>query len=275
MATQMKMPHFIYGTAWKKEATTELVKLAVLSGFLAIDTANQPKHYQEPLVGQALLELSRDGAGREKIFLQTKFTPVDGQDERIPYDPSGSVAQQVEQSFQSSLEHLHTDYIDSYLLHGPYSYPALVDEDWEVWAVMERLYKEGKAKAIGISNVNVGQLKALTEKAEIKPTVVQNRCYAVRGWDRDVREFCRKNDIIYEGFSLLTANVPVLQDPRVHLIAQRLKATAPQVVFAFSRQIGMTPITGTTKELHLKEDLQSLGMELTPDEVGFIESIVG
>ena len=102
-------PTFIYGTAWKKEATTELVRMAVKAGFRAIDTANQPKHYSEVLVGEALEALAGDGISRNELFLQTKFTPLNGQDERVPYDPQADLKTQVRQSFQSSLEHLKTD----------------------------------------------------------------------------------------------------------------------------------------------------------------------
>src|SRR5262245_11191443 len=132
--TEPKMPlhpSFIYGTAWKKEATSELVKMAVKAGFTAIDTANQPKHYVEPQVGDALKALQAEGFSRDSLWVQTKFTPLNGQDHRVPYDPQAPLEAQVRQSFESSLRNLSTDYVDSYLLHGPYSYPALGDEDWE------------------------------------------------------------------------------------------------------------------------------------------------
>lgn len=154
-----KFPKIIYGTAWKESATTALVETAVLSGFTAIDTANQPRHYSEPLVGEALLKLKEQGIARERLFLQTKFTSPGGQDQRIPYDPQADIATQVETSFQSSLNHLHTDYVDSYLLHGPYSREGLIEEDWQTWQAIEKLYTTGKAKHIGISNINLTQLK--------------------------------------------------------------------------------------------------------------------
>src|SRR5262245_3902940 len=154
-------PSFIYGTAWKKEATANLVTTAVKAGFTAIDTANQPKHYTEPLVGAALEALAREGISRDSLFLQTKFTPLNGQDNRVPYDPHAALQEQVRQSFESSLRNLKTDHLDSYLLHGPYSYPGLAKEDWEVWGAMEQLYDAGRTRVIGISNVNAIQLSAL------------------------------------------------------------------------------------------------------------------
>src|SRR5918996_2570748 len=107
---QVPIPSFMYGTAWKKEATKELVQLAVESGFTAIDTANQLIHYQEALVGEALESLAKKGIKREALFLQSKFTSVDGQDHRTPYDASADLTTQVRQSFESSLIHLDTDY---------------------------------------------------------------------------------------------------------------------------------------------------------------------
>ena len=135
------VPSFMYGTAWKKEATIQLVQLAVEAGFTAIDTANQLIHYQEALVGEALLALAKQGVARDRLFLQTKFTPTNGQDHRTPYDASATLTTQVTQSFDSSLTHLHTDYLDSYVLHGPYQRRGLGDADWEVWAAIEGLYR--------------------------------------------------------------------------------------------------------------------------------------
>src|SRR5688572_9434439 len=222
-------PSFIYGTAWKKDRTAELVRLAIKAGFTAIDTANQPRHYTEPLVGEAL-----EGVARESLFIQTKFTPVNGHDNRVPYDPQKDLTTQVQQSFESSLQHLKTDRVDSYLLHGPYTFPNLGPEDWEVWKAIEQIHRSGRVGMIGISNVNHLQLGALVEKAEIKPMVVQNRCFADRGWDRQVRKICRENGIMYQGFSLLTANPAVLQHPPVVSIARRLGVESPQVIFRFA-----------------------------------------
>ena len=267
------IPSFMYGTAWKKDATAQLVQLAVSSGFTAIDTANQLIHYQEALVGEALVALDNRGIKRETLFLQTKFTSVEGQDHRTPYDASADIATQVGQSFESSLKHLHTDYVNSYVLHGPYSRAGLGKADCEVWAAFEEIYKSGRTKMIGISNVTAGQLAQLCEQAEIKPMVVQNRCYAVLGWDQEVREICQANQIIYQGFSLLTANRDVLREPEILEMAKRLKTGPQQVIFRFAMQIGMLPLTGTTSEQHMKEDIQVERLELTPEETKRIEMI--
>ena len=267
------IPNFIYGTAWKKEATTALVELALRSGFRAIDTANQAKHYSESLVGDALLQAKKDGISRDQIWLQSKFTSIDGQDHRLPYDAKANIATQVKQSFASSLEHLHTDYLDSYLLHGPYNFPLLGSEDFEVWQVLEELYNSSAAKMIGISNVNLKQLEMLVAGAKIKPHFVQNRCYANKGWDLGVREFCRKNNIHYQGFSLLTANPQIVQNPVIANLSAKYQVEPEQIVFRFSRQIGMIPLTGTSDEKHMQADLNIFNFELLDEEIKLLKSL--
>ena len=269
----VSLPSFMYGTAWKKEATTALVIQAVEAGFTALDTANQLIHYQEALVGDALLALATRGKTRDQLFLQTKFTPVNSQGHRPPYDPSADLTTQVQQSFHSSVTHLHTDYLDSYVLHGPYSRQGLGREDWEVWKAIEALYEAGKTRIIGISNVSAEQLAQLCAQAKHKPMVVQNRCYAAFGWDKDVRELCRRYHVVYQGFSLLTANREVFVDPAIRAIAVRLGTGVAQIIFRFALQVGMLPLTGTTNVQHMKEDLQAEQFHLSPDDVQHIETI--
>jgi len=270
---EVPVPSFMYGTAWKKEATTSLVQLAVASGFRAIDTANQRIHYQEALVGEALQTLEEEGIKRDTLFLQTKFTPVDGQGGHTPYDASADLTTQVAQSFASSLAHLRTDYVDSYVLHAPFSRRGLGEADREVWAAMENLYRSGKTKMIGISNIAAGQLAQLCEQANIKPMVVQNRCFAVLRWDGEVREVCQAHGIIYQGFSLLTANREVLIYPEIQKIARRLGAGPAQIIFRFAMQVGMLPLTGTTSQQHMKEDLRAEQLMLSQAELQHIENI--
>src|SRR5947209_2141876 len=144
------IPSFLYGTAWKEERTETLVAQALSAGFRGIDTANQRRHYHEAAVGAAI---RKSGLPRDDLFLQTKFTYVESQDSRLPYDPAADPPTQVRQSFDSSLEHLGVDYLDSYLLHGPRTRSGFSRIDREVWSTMEQLQKEGRARKIGISNV--------------------------------------------------------------------------------------------------------------------------
>jgi diketogulonate reductase-like aldo/keto reductase len=270
------MQAWMYGTAWKEDETARLVRLALDAGFRAIDTANQRKHYFEAGAGEAIGGAIRAGVlARADLFLQTKFTPVDGQDERLPYDPSAPLATQVAQSFASSLEHLGVDYLDSYVLHGPETRAGLTVGDWETWRAMEALQKAGKTRSIGVSNVTLAQLEALHAGATVKPAIVQNRCYTSRGWDRAVRAFCAKQRITYQGFSLLTANREELKDPRIVAIASKRRRTVPQVIFRFAQQIGMVPLTGTRSAAHMAEDLAIGELELDAEEMRAIERIAG
>lgn len=267
-------PTFMYGTAWKEHETERLTRLAIEAGFRAIDTANQRRHYFEAGAGAAVAGAIRDGlVRRDDLFLQTKFTYVDGQDHRLPYDPAASAATQVQQSFASSLEHLQVDAIDSYVLHGPSQRRGLGAVDVEVWRAMEALHSSTGARNLGISNVALDQLAELCRIAEVRPAFVQNRCFARTAWDRGVRAFCKENGIVYQGFSLLTANVVELRHPAVRAVVARVKKTPAQVVFRFARQAGMLPLTGTTDPAHMREDLDIEDFELTADEVRAIENL--
>jgi len=268
----VRVPTFIYGTAWKEDTTASLARTALDAGFRGIDTANQRRHYFEAGIGEALADAFAAGLAREDLFLQTKFTYAAGQDHRLPYDPRAPLAAQVAQSFASSLEHLGVDHLDSYVLHGPSVRRGLSDDDWETWAAMEQLHAAGKTRLLGVSNVTLAQLEALHARASVKPAVVQNRCFAAMGWDRDVRRFCAERGILYQGFSLLTANPDVFRLRFMHEIAARKGMTLPQVVFRFALEVGMVALTGTTSRAHMEEDLQAYDFALDPEEVRAIET---
>lgn len=268
----VRVPRFLYGTAWKEEETARLTTLALSRGFRGIDTANQRRHYHEAGVGQAVAAAIANGVVvRDDLFLQTKFTFRDGQDHRLPYDPKAPIATQVEQSFASSLEHLGVATIDSYVLHGPSQRPGLGAADWAAWRAMEAIHASGRAKLLGVSNVTLEQLEALHREARVRPRFVQNRCYAVRGWDRDVRQFCASNGITYQGFSLLTANRAATASAEFARIAKRHSKTVSQIVFRFALDVGMICLTGTTNESHMREDLSVFDFRLEPDEIKRIE----
>lgn len=264
------IPPFLYGTAWKEERTAALTELAVRSGFRAIDTANQRRHYFEAGAGEALEALYRAGVvTRADLFLQTKFTYQAGQDHRLPYDPTASLSSQVSQSLTSSLEHLGAGYVDSYVLHGPASGHGWTESDAEVWAAMLKERDAGRTRLLGVSNVSLPHLEQMAEL----PAFVQNRCYARFGWDRDVRTFCVARKIVYQGFSLLTANAEVVRHPLLAAIAKRHEATPAQIVFRFAQSIGILPLTGTSDATHMKQDLASSGISLSADEVQAIEAL--
>ena len=270
------VPDFLYGTAWKEERTPALTELALRTGFRGIDTANQRRHYFEAGVGQGLA--AAYGAGvvtRADLFLQTKFTYRHGQDQRLPYDPAADLSTQVAQSMASSLEHLGTDHVDGYVLHGPASGHGWSEDDAKTWAAMVKERDAGRTRLLGVSNVSLRHLEQMATTGAEAPAFVQNRCFARVGWDRAVRAFCAERGIVYQGFSLLTANPEVLQHPLVGRITARTKATRPQVVFRFAQAVGMLPLTGTSDPEHMKQDLASRDLTLSADEVRAIESLAG
>lgn len=268
----VRVPRFLYGTAWKEDRTEGLVNDALDAGFRGIDTANQRKHYFEQAVGQAVQNKLREGfIRREDLFLQTKFTHRDGQDDRLPYDPAATIGDQVSQSFASSLEHFGVDSLDSLVLHGPSQREGLAPEDREAWRAMEAIAHSGRVKLLGASNVNAGQVSELVALSTIPIAFVQNRCYADRQWDRAVRAICDEHGIIYQGFSLLTANKHVLSSKKVLAIAANHRKTPSQILFRFAQQVGMLPLTGTSNPVHMQEDLEIDGIELDAEELATID----
>lgn len=274
------VPDFLYGTAWKEDRTAALTELAIQTGFRGIDTANQRRHYFEAGVGEGLAAAYRAGVvTRSDLFLQTKFTYQAGQDHRLPYDPKADLSTQVAQSMASSLDHLGTDYVDSLVLHGPAYGDGWSEEDSEVWLAMVKERDAGRTRLLGVSNVSLRHLQQMASSRAEAPSFVQDRCFARLGWDRDVRAFCRDRKIVYQGFSLLTANVNDLRHPAIAKviagIAQREGATFAQVVFRFAQAVGMLPLTGTTDAEHMRQDLACRGVMISAEEMGAIESLAG
>jgi diketogulonate reductase-like aldo/keto reductase len=266
----VKMPSLIYGTAWKKEKTTDLVVQAILSGFRGIDTACQPKHYEEALVGKALAQLRDHGIKREELYIQTKFTPLAGQDpNRIPYNPNEPLEIQVEQSFEASKRNLGIDYIDSYVLHSPiFPFKDLLS----VWGIMEKIYHSGGVHQLGISNCyDLEILERLYRDATVKPAVVQNRFYAESGYDVELRQWCNEKGIIYQSFWSLTANPHILASPAVVSMAKKYDKTQAQILYRYLHQLDIVPLIGSTSKQHIEEDLDIFSFELTPDEITGIQ----
>jgi diketogulonate reductase-like aldo/keto reductase len=276
MSADRPIPEFLYGTAWKEDRTAALTELALRNGFRAIDTANQRRHYFEAAVGQGLAAAyTASIVTREELFLQTKFTYQRGQDHRLPYDPAARPSAQVAQSLASSLEHLGTRYVDSFVLHGPASGYGWTEADGEVWGAMIEERDAGRTRLLGVSNVSLEHLEQMEATQAEMPTFVQNRCFARFGWDREIRAFCREQNIVYQGFSLLTANLEVVHHPMIARLAAQANANPAQIVFAFARSIGILPLTGTSNPEHMQQDLASRELTLSADAVRKIEALAG
>lgn len=267
------IPKILYGTAWKKEKTASLVEQALTLGFHGLDTAGQPKHYDEEGVGMGMAEALKSGLSRRDIFLQSKFTPLDGQDpQRLPYEATASLSEQVVQSFTHSLRNLQTDYLDSLVLHSPL--PKLEDLR-EVWRAMENIVDSGKARQLGISNCyQTERLQDLYQWARIKPAVVQNRFYAQTGYDRDIRDFCRRHGMLYQSFWTLTANPALLAHGTVQSLVQRYQRSPAQILYRYLTQIGIIPLIGTTSTSHMKEDLAIFDFELLASECETVSDLL-
>jgi diketogulonate reductase-like aldo/keto reductase len=266
------LPMILYGTAWKKTDTQRLVELAIHEGFRGIDTACQPKHYDEAGVGAGVTACLNAGLTRGDLYLQTKFTSVTGQDPRqIPYDPGASLRDQVAQSFAASLRNLQTDYLDCLILHSPL---PTAQQTLAAWREFETLVDAGGVRQLGISNCyNLADLEQLYHASRIKPAVLQNRFYAETGYDRQLREFCAQRQIAYQSFWTLTANPHLLAHPTVAALASTHHRTRPQILFRYLVQIGVVPLTGTRSETHMREDLSIFNFELTDAERRAVDGI--
>lgn len=255
------MPYLIYGTAWKKDKTADLVTKAVKYGFRGIDTACQPKHYNEAGVGEAIERLKSEGITRKDLFIQTKFTPLNGQDpNNIPYDRTTSLSEQVAQSFEVSKKNLGVTYLDSLILHSPLEN---FDRTMIAWHAMEQIYNHGGTKLIGISNCyDLDMLKQLFDASFIKPAVVQNRFYKDTDYDNEIRKWCREHKIIYQSFWTLTANPQILSSELLKKTALKYQKTPEQIFFRVLIDEGIVPLTGTCSDKHMQEDLEIFNFEL-------------
>lgn len=272
-AYDVRLPKIVYGTAWKKERTAELVTQALTLGFRGIDTACQPKHYYEAGVGAGVAACLKQGLKRSDLYLQSKFTSFDGQDpHNVPYDPKASLSAQVAQSFQVSLNNLQTDYLDCLVLHSPLAQPQ---QTLEVWQAMEQLYHGGGVKQLGISNCyDLATFVSLYNQATIKPAVLQNRFYAATQYDRALRGFCSQQQVIYQSFWTLTANPNILADAKLQSLATKYGRSCAQIFFRYLSQRGIVPLTGTTSPQHMQEDLAIFEFELTAEECAAVDALL-
>lgn len=269
----VSIPCMLYGTAWKKERTADLVALALEKGFRGIDTACQPKHYEEALVGEGLKRFYQTGGKREDLFIQTKFTPLSGQDpQRLPYDAKATLEEQIIASCNVSKHNLCTDYLDSLLLHSPLLPYAHLQR---AWRTLEQLCEKGDTRQIGISNCyDLSLLEQLYHDAKIKPAVVQNRFYADTYYDGQLRLWCQEKGIIYQSFWTLSANPHILNTQTLQNIAHQYAKSVEQIFYRYVTQKGMVPLNGTTSPQHMKEDLAIFEFTLDSESIEKIDRLL-
>lgn len=263
LTSKQLIPALVYGTAWKKDATASLVYQAFSNGFTGVDTACQPKHYREDLVGDGLRRALANGVvKRSDVYVQTKYTSLSGQDpDNIPYDPKAPITEQVKASIAVSLKHLRSEedeassnegksYLDALVLHSPLK---TIEETMEAWHTLEQ-YVPNQIRSLGVSNCNIHTLMEIYERANIKPAIVQNRFYPNTKFDISIRKFCREKSIIYQSFWILTANPKLVFSAEVGLLANQAGISEQAALYAMVLGLGNTVILNGTKKVQTMKD---------------------
>lgn len=257
------IPAFLYGCAWKKDKTADLVYSALSTGFKGIDVAAQPKHYREDLAGEGVRRAISEGkCKREDLFIQTKFSPISAHDpNNIPYDPNASIPDQIKTSIAGSLRNMRHEqdeksdsaYLDSVVMHSPM--PTL-SETKQAWQALES-FVPGKIHNLGISNVTLPVLEALYKTASIKPVVVQNRFHRPTEYDIPLRKWCRGKGIVYQSFWTLSANQSILRHPSVVSLAKTCRVDEGAAMYCLVMGLsGIICLNGTQN--HMQSDLEAL-----------------
>ena len=258
LSNGIEIPSMGFGTyKMAPEDTKASVLCALRSGWRHIDTAAFYRNEAE--VGEAVRE---SGIARSEIFVTTKLWNADrGYDSAL-------------RAFDRSQEALGLDYVDLYLIHWPAS-PFFWDE-WkkinaDSWRALERLYKEGRVRAIGLSNFMPRHILPLLEGAEIAPMVDQIEFHP--GWmQQDCLDFCREHSIVVEAWAPLIKG-EALSHPVITGIAGRLGWTPSQVVLAWVRACGVVPLCKSVTPSRIAENLAALSLELGPEDVAAISAL--
>ncbi|KAF1972621.1 Aldo/keto reductase [Bimuria novae-zelandiae CBS 107.79] len=223
--------------------------------FIYVQTAIAQGHYQEPLVGDALRDVFKNGSlKRGDIYDLTIML----------YDPSAPLATQIHTSVASSLRNLRPNdtsekdaYIDCLLLHSPL---PTIDQTLEAWKTLES-YVPHKIRTLGISNTTLQILQAIHDASNIKPAVVQNRFYPQTNYDVPLRSFCDQHDITYQSFWTLTGNRHLLESEVVKHCAGAVGVAAVSkhvALYALVMDLGIVMLNGTTSAKHMGEDIRDV-----------------
>ncbi|PGX40253.1 aldo/keto reductase [Priestia megaterium] len=251
----VKMPGFGLGV-FKVEEGPELVnvvKIAIKHGYRSIDTA--AIYGNEEGVGRGIREgLKEAGISRENVFVTSKVWNAD-----LGYDTTIA-------AYETSLKKLGLDYLDLYLIHWP-----VEGKYKEAWRALETLYKEGKVKAIGVSNFQVHHLKDLMEDAEIKPVINQVE-YHPRLTQKELQAFCEKHHIQLEAWSPLMQG-EFLNNEVLTEIANKHNKSVAQVILRWDVQNGIITIPKSTKEHRIVENASIFDFELTKEEIERIDEL--
>jgi diketogulonate reductase-like aldo/keto reductase len=241
-------------------ATKTATKAALEAGFRLLDASERYRNEKE--VGEAMQEVFKAGKiKREEVFVATKLWNNNHRPER------------VQPAFEASLKRLQLDCVDLYLIHTPFAFQPGDEQDprdgngnviydkgvtlLDTWRALEGLVDEGKCKAIGLSDVGLGQVKEIFEAARIKPAVVHVEAHPyLPQWD--LLDFCRKNGIVLQAFAALghSSEPKLLEDPIVTAIARRVDKTPAQVLLAWAIQRGTALLTTSKTASRIKENFE-------------------
>ncbi|KAI0132148.1 NADP-dependent oxidoreductase domain-containing protein [Xylariales sp. AK1849] len=259
------IPSFIYGTAWKRDDTAALVSQAIRCGFTAFDTAGQPKHYREDLVGQALREAFTSGLlkDRTNVYIQTKFSRPAAQDPTdSPYDLNAPLEEQVHASIRNSLHNLRhesddeSSYIDTLILHSPF--PDFADT-LKAWRVFEAYVQSHRVRALGISNVPFDVLKELYNEVEVKPSFVQVRFHSETGYEIPMRRFCAEKRVVFQAHKVLKGNRHLLDSDLIKDLAEDIGVDSAGALYTciLGLSDSIRIVNGTKTESHMNDDLEA------------------
>lgn len=251
----VKMPWLGLGV-FKVEEGQELVnavKTAITHGYRSIDTA--AIYGNEVGVGQGVHQaMVENGVAREDLFITSKVW-----NSELGYETTIA-------AYEESLTKLGVDYLDLYLIHWP-----VAGKYKEAWSALETLYKEGRVKAIGVSNFQIHHLEDLMKDAEINPMLNQVE-YHPRLTQKDLHAFCRRHDIQLEAWSPLMQG-ELLDNTELHEIAGKYGKSVAQVIIRWDLQNGVITIPKSTKEYRIAENATVFDFELTAEDMARIDSL--
>ncbi|MEK4875544.1 aldo/keto reductase [Bacillus sp. FSL W8-0102] len=229
------------------------VKTAIKHGYRSIDTAAIYKN--EAGVGTGIREgMKEAGIFREDLFVTSKVWNAD-----LGYEST-------KKAFETSLNKLGLEYLDLYLIHWP-----VEGKYKEAWRALEDLYKEGRVKAIGVSNFQIHHLEDLMEGADIKPMVNQVE-YHPRLTQKELQAFCQKQGIQLEAWSPLMQG-QLLDNEVLQEIGKRYNKTVAQVILRWDLQNGVVTIPKSTKEHRIVENASIFDFELSKEDMELIDSL--
>ncbi|WP_424767501.1 aldo/keto reductase [Paenibacillus sp. sgz302251] len=249
----LKMPQLGFGV-WQvdDDAAEAAVAKALEVGYTSIDTAMIYKN--EKGVGRAI---HKSNVPREKLFITTKVWNADqGYENTL-------------RAFDESLERLGLDYIDLYLIHWP---TPEYDQYIDTYKAMEKLYRDGRVKAIGVCNFEIEHLERLLKECEVKPVLNQVECHPYLA-QNELKDFCSKHDIFVEAWSPLDQGGDVLKDEAVLKMAEAYGKTTAQVVLRWHLQNNTIVIPKSVTPSRIEENFKVFDFELTADDMAAINKL--